>query len=152
METLTRDSIEAKLGQFAREIFIDSVKADRSSVSYIVNVSNSEWLMNDHFPGTSIIQCFYQGAMLLFYENDESFDPQESLFFAGGIKVKFLQPIFKGDLVKFSVNCERFVQNVLLFEATCVDACGKAYAKASGSLSSKKRAEVAMQKSRASDS
>lgn len=146
MQALTQEDVEARLGRFTKEIFVSAVEVDSHVISYMVDVNNPDWILNDHFPGTSIIQCFYQGAQLLFYENDEHFDPAESLFFSGGIKVKFLNPIFEGHQVSFKVSCERFMQNVLLFEGVCVDPFGKAYAKASGSLSSKKRVEVAGQK------
>jgi 3-hydroxymyristoyl/3-hydroxydecanoyl-(acyl carrier protein) dehydratase len=144
--TLTREEVEVKLSRFAKEIFINDVKTDRDAISYVVNVNNPEWLTNDHLPGTSIIQCFHQGAELLFYENNEDFDPQESMFFAGDIRIKFLKPIFEGHVVTFNVRCERFMANVLLFRGSCVDSSGKAYARASGSLSSKKRAEIAVQR------
>lgn len=152
MQLLTQEDLEAKLGNFTKEIFIDNAQGDANVISCTVNVTNPEWIMNDHFPGTSIIQCFYQGAQLLFYENDESFDPQESLFFSGGIKVKFLTPIFEGYRIIFNLSCERFTQNILLFEGVCVDSRDRVYAKASGSLSSKKRSEVAIQKARSSNS
>ncbi|WAL59269.1 hotdog family protein [Thermocoleostomius sinensis] len=147
MQVITQSDVEAKLRPFAKEIFVSDVTADPGTVAYSVEVNNPEWLLNDHFPGVSIIQCFFQGAMLMFYEHDRHFDPQMSLFFAGGIKIKFLKPIFEGYQVVFTLTCERFVQNVLLFEGVCVNSNGEAYAKASGSLSSKPRAEVMVQKS-----
>lgn len=146
LQVLTRKEIEAKLGKFSKPIFVDDVKADRNAISYVVKINNPEWIMNDHFSGINIIQCFSQGAQLLFYEHDKSFDSQENLFFLGGFKVKFLKPIFEGSLVRFKLNCDRFMQNVLLFGGSCVDGDGKAYARASGSLTSKKRTEVVVQK------
>jgi 3-hydroxymyristoyl/3-hydroxydecanoyl-(acyl carrier protein) dehydratase len=147
LQVITQSDVEAKLRPFAKEIFVSNVTASPNAVTYSVNVNNPEWLLNDHFPGVSIIQCFFQGAMLMFYEHDRQFDPEVSLFFAGGIKVKFLKPIFEGYQVTFNLACERFMQNVLLFEGVCVNASGEAYAKASGSLSSKPRVEVVAQKS-----
>lgn len=142
---IVQSDVEAKLRPFAKEIFVSDVTANPNTVTYIVNVNNPEWLLNDHFPGVSIIQCFFQGAMLMFYEHDSQFNPQTHLFFAGGVKAKFLKPIFEGHQVRFNLICERFVQNVLLFEGVCVNAKGESYAKASGSLSSKPRAEVVAQ-------
>jgi hypothetical protein len=146
VRTLTKEDVRVRLTKFSKEIFVDDVEADCNTICYVVRVNVPEWLMNEHFPGTSIIQCFYQGAQLLFYENDTDFDPSESLFFSGGIKVKFLNPIFEGHVVTFKLNCECFTRNVLLFEGVCVDPCDKTYAKASGSLSSKKRADVIAQR------
>jgi hypothetical protein len=145
LQTLTTADIEAKLKPFTKEIFVESVEADHTIVSYFVTITDQR-LLNDHFPGVSIIQCFFQGAMLMFYENDVQFDPEISLFLAGGLKIKFLNPIFAGNRVSFQVKNRGFINDALLFEGMCVNPVGEAYANASGSLSSKLRTEVEKQK------
>lgn len=142
MHKVCSDHVQARISRFVRETFVGDVSADANAVAYSVDVRNPEWLMNDHFPGTSIIQSFFQGAMLLFCENQPTFDPDKSMFFLGGIKIKFMKPIFLGAHVKFSLACTAFTSNVLLFEGSCIDNSGKTYARISGSLSIKDRANI----------
>lgn len=142
MRELNSDQVEARISRFVRETFVRDVSADEKAIAYSVHVLKPEWLMNDHFPGTSIIQCFFQGAMLLFCENQPAFDPEKSMFFLGGIKIKFLKPIFLNARIKFSLERTAFTSNVLLFEGNCTDESGTTYARISGSLSIKDRASV----------
>ncbi|MEO5379079.1 MAG: hypothetical protein H7832_15060 [Magnetococcus sp. DMHC-6] len=139
MTPITPDEIIFKIGTFVHEIFIENVFVSTDAIEYAVNISRSDQLMNDHFPGTSIIQCFLQGAMLLFYENQTFFDPNKDLFFLGGVRIKYLKPILLGHYVKFRLSNIKYVHNILLFEAKSLDTAGKIYARCSGSLSSKSR-------------
>lgn len=152
MQSLCDNSVAAVIGRFVRETFVGNVMADEQGVDYIVDVHKPEWLLNDHFPGTSIVQGFFQGAMLLYAQNEPTFNPEERMFFLGGIRVKFVKPIFLGDRVKFVVTRTTFANGVLLFDARCTDAAGKAYARMSGSLATKSRLAVAQAKSQSQPS
>lgn len=142
MRELNSDQVEARISRFVRETFVRDIRSDEKDITYSVLVQKPEWLMNDHFPGTSIIQCFFQGAMLLFCENQPTFDPEKSMFFLGGIKIKFMKPIFLNARINFSLDRTAFTSNVLLFEGNCTDENGAAYARITGSLSIKDRASV----------
>lgn len=139
MRVIDQSFIQLKIGRFVKEGFFKSASLNQEQVCFKVEVIHENWLMNEHFPGVSIIQCFFQGAMLLFQEHQPEFDAQLKLFFLGGIKVKFLRPILLGDIVSFNVDTIKFSNNILLFSGNGVSDGGLAYAKISGSLSSSNR-------------
>lgn len=139
MKVIEQTSVQQKIGSFVNEVFFQSASLNQEQVRFNVEVTHERWLMNDHFPGLSIIQCFFQGAMLLFQEHQPEFDARQSLFFLGGVKVKFLRPILLGDTVSFQVDAVKFSNNILLFGGNGVTADGRPYARISGSLSSKER-------------
>lgn len=141
MVNIIDTDIDKKIGVFAKEIFIRDVKATDGEIECTVKVDNEAWLMNDHFPGTSIIQCFFQCAMLLFYENNKEFDPTKNLFFLGDLKVKYKRPIFLNDVVRVTMKKVCFMSGVLLYEGECFIE-DKKCTTISGSLASKPRTVV----------
>lgn len=142
MTLISLPDIEKKIGRFVKEIFVSGVQATPGEIRWQVRVDRDSWLMNDHFPGTSIIQCFFQGAMLLYWENKPDFDPDNSLFFLGDLKIKYRRPIFLNDIVNFQIKNLCFMGGVLLFSGECFLEDGTKSATISGSLSSKPRTIV----------
>ncbi len=142
-KSLTVNDIEKKIGVFVKEVFVQDVLINKESASCSLEVDKKDWLMNDHFPGTCLIQCFFQAAMLLYYENNELFDPKKELFFLGDLKVKYRSPVLLNDVVDFRVNCTTYTYGILLFSGEGVLKNGKKLCvKLSGSLASKPRSSI----------
>ena len=100
---LALNQINQQISSFVKELFIQDVSVSEKSVLCVLEANKKDWLMNDHFPGMSLIQCFIQGAMLLYCENNKLFNQEKDLFFLGDLKVKFRAPVFINNVVKFRI-------------------------------------------------
>ncbi len=140
---LALNQINQQISSFVKELFIQDVSVSEKSVLCVLEANKKDWLMNDHFPGMSLIQCFIQGAMLLYCENNKLFNQEKDLFFLGDLKVKFRAPVFINNVVKFRICSLTYTSGVLLFngEGTLEDS-NKLCVKIRGSLSSKSRSSL----------
>jgi len=139
LHEVQQSDVKRKIDLFVEEVFISDVLGNSREIEYVVKVDDKSWLMNGHFPGTSIIQCFCQGAMLLYYENNPDHDPEKNIFFLGDLKVKYRKPIFFNETVKFKIISRCYMGAVLLYEGECFLNGNIRCATISGSLSSKCR-------------
>ncbi len=80
----------------------------------IKNVTGNEIFFLGHFPnmavmpGALIIESMAQTALILFRksaeEDGKTFDDDNTLFFFGGARVRFLKPVFPGDQLQIEVT------------------------------------------------
>ena len=146
MKAISHEKVEGMIKTFAPLVFIRDVTVGGESANATVSVDDESWLLNEHFSGTSIIQSFFQLAMVLYYQHKPDFDLKTQLFFLGGLKVKYFLPILHKDKVDFQLNTARFASGVLLFEGVCKNKDGKKIATMSGSIVSKPRTTLNKEK------
>jgi 3-hydroxyacyl-[acyl-carrier-protein] dehydratase len=80
----------------------------------IKNITGNEIFFLGHFPnmavmpGALIIESMAQTAIILFRKSMEAdgrvFDHDQTLFFFGGARVRFLKPVFPGDQLQIEVT------------------------------------------------
>lgn len=90
-----------------------SLEIGKTAVA-IKNVTGNEHFFEGHFPnmavmpGALIIESMAQTAIILFRKSAEverrTFDADNTLFFFGGAKVRFLHPVLPGDQLQIEVS------------------------------------------------
>jgi 3-hydroxyacyl-[acyl-carrier-protein] dehydratase len=90
-----------------------SLESGKRAVA-IKNITGNEIFFLGHFPnmavmpGALIIESMAQTAIILFRKSIEAdgrvFDDDQTLFFFGGAKVRFLKPVFPGDQLQIEVT------------------------------------------------
>ncbi|MGH8067237.1 MAG: 3-hydroxyacyl-ACP dehydratase FabZ [Candidatus Entotheonellia bacterium] len=90
-----------------------SLESGKRAVA-IKNITGNEVFFLGHFPnmavmpGALIIESMAQTAIILFRKSIEAdqrvFDDDQTLFFFGGAKVRFLKPVFPGDQLQIEVK------------------------------------------------
>lgn len=117
----------------------------------IKNVTGNEIFFLGHFPnmavmpGALIIESMAQTALILFRksaeEDGKTFDDDNTLFFFGGARVRFLKPVFPGDQLQIEVTMLKAISvgGVVKAVAT-VD--GQRVAQAELSFGAKRKDEV----------
>jgi 3-hydroxyacyl-[acyl-carrier-protein] dehydratase len=113
---LTFEEIKALVPQKFPFLMVDrvlSLEMGKRAVA-IKNVTGNEIFFLGHFPnmavmpGALIIESMAQTALILFRKSAEeagrTFDDDNTLFFFGGAKVRFLKPVVPGDQLQIEVT------------------------------------------------
>ena len=113
---ITFEEIKALVPQRFPFLMVDRVLAlekGKRAVA-IKNVTGNEIFFLGHFPnmavmpGALIIESMAQTALILFRKSAEeegkTFDSDDTLFFFGGARVRFLKPVFPGDQLQIEVT------------------------------------------------
>lgn len=113
---ITFEEIKALVPQRFPFLMVDRVLAlekGKRAVA-IKNVTGNEIFFLGHFPnmavmpGALIIESMAQTALILFRKSAEeegkTFDDDNTLFFFGGARVRFLKPVFPGDQLQIEVT------------------------------------------------
>jgi 3-hydroxyacyl-[acyl-carrier-protein] dehydratase len=114
----------------------------------IKNITGNEIFFLGHFPnmavmpGALIIESMAQTAIILFRKSAEAtgrvFDNNQTLFFFGGAKVRFLKPVVPGDQLQIEVTIIKAISVGGLVKAIAtVDGQRVAYAELSFGTKSK---------------
>ena len=118
----------------------------------IKNITGNEIFFLGHFPnmavmpGALIIESMAQTALILFRKSAEAdgrvFDNDQTLFFFGGAKVRFLKPVVPGDQLQIEVTMVKAISvgGVVKAVAT-VDGQRVAYAELSFGTKSKEEVQ-----------
>src|SRR5215510_9401315 len=118
----------------------------------IKNITGNEIFFLGHFPnmavmpGALIIESMAQTAIILFRKSAEAdgrvFDDNQTLFFFGGAKVRFLKPVVPGDQLQIEVTIVKAISigGVVKAVAT-VDGHRVAYAELSFGAKSKEEVQ-----------
>lgn len=123
------EEIKALLPQKFPFLMVDrilSLEKGKKAVG-IKNVTGNEIFFLGHFPnlavmpGALIIECMAQIAIILFRksaENDATVVKNENtIFFFGSAKVRFLKPVFPGDQLQVEVAIVKAISTASIVEA-----------------------------------
>jgi 3-hydroxyacyl-[acyl-carrier-protein] dehydratase len=110
------DEIKALVPQKFPLLMVDKVLSleKGKKVVAIKNITGNEIFFLGHFPimavmpGALIIESMAQSAIILFRKTYEdsvtALEDENTLFFFGGAKVRFLKPVIPGDQLQIEVN------------------------------------------------
>jgi 3-hydroxyacyl-[acyl-carrier-protein] dehydratase len=113
---ITFEEIKTLVPQKYPFLMVDRVLALETGkrVVAIKNITGNEIFFLGHFPnmavmpGALIIESMAQTAIILFRKSMEAdgrvFDHDQTLFFFGGARVRFLKPVFPGDQLQIEVT------------------------------------------------
>ncbi len=150
---ITFEEIKTLVPQKYPFLMVDRVLAlepNKTAVA-IKNITGNETFFLGHFPnmavmpGALIIESMAQVAIILFRKSAEIegrvFDDDETLFFFGGVKVRFLKPVVPGDQLQIEVNIVKAISMGGVVTATAmVD--GQRVAQAELSFGAKSKADI----------
>jgi 3-hydroxyacyl-[acyl-carrier-protein] dehydratase len=113
---MTFEDIKALVPQKFPFLMVDrvlSLEAGKRVVA-LKNITGNEFFFLGHFPnmavmpGALIIESMAQAALILFRKSAEkdgrTFDDENTLFFFGGAKARFLKPVLPGDQLHIEVT------------------------------------------------
>jgi 3-hydroxyacyl-[acyl-carrier-protein] dehydratase len=150
---ITFEEIKALVPQRFPFLMVDRVLSLETGTRIVAikNITGNELFFLGHFPnmavmpGALIIESMAQTALILFRKSAEeegnTFDNDNTLFFFGGAKVRFLKPVFPGDQLQIEVTMVKAISvgGVVKALAT-VD--GQRVAQAELSFGAKSKAEM----------
>lgn len=147
------DEIKALLPQKFPLLMVDrviSLEPGKKAVA-IKNITGNEIFFLGHFPtmavmpGALIIESMAQTAIILFRKSHEAdgqtLEDENTLFFFGGAKVRFLKPVVPGDQLQIEVTIVKAVSTGSIVEAVAT-VKGERVAKAELSFGVKKIDEI----------
>jgi 3-hydroxyacyl-[acyl-carrier-protein] dehydratase len=150
---ITFEEIKTLVPQKYPFLMVDRVLALEigKRVVAIKNITGNEIFFLGHFPnmavmpGALIIESMAQTALILFRKSMEAdgrvFDNDQTLFFFGGARVRFLKPVFPGDQLQIEVTMVKAISVGGVVKATATVE-GQPVANAELSFGAKSKDEV----------